>query len=129
LPRVRADEQMAEQVFLNLIVNAFQAMDGKPGKLELDVAAARNAMGESGVAIAVSDSGPGVPEELREQIFNPFVTSKKDGVGLGLAIVAKIVDDHRGTIRLEPGPEGGARFRVFLPLAEPNGAEQAKRWQ
>ncbi len=120
LPRVRADEQMAEQVFLNLIVNAFQAMDGKPGKLELEIAETRNATGEPGVSIAVGDTGPGVPEELREQIFNPFVTSKKEGVGLGLAIVAKIVDDHRGTIRLEPKPEGGACFRVFLPADEQN---------
>ena len=67
--------------------------------------------------IGIRDHGPGVPEELREQIFNPFVTSKKDGVGLGLAIVAKIVDDHHGTIRLDPSAERGASFRVFLPAA------------
>jgi C4-dicarboxylate-specific signal transduction histidine kinase len=58
-----------------------------------------------------------VPPELREQIFNPFFTSKKDGVGLGLSIVAKIVDDHRGTIRLDSDTTGGARFRVFFPQA------------
>ena len=62
----------------------------------------------------VEDSGPGVPPELREQIFNPFFTSKKDGVGLGLSIVAKIVDDHRGTIRLEEQrPARRALPRVF----------------
>ena len=71
--------------------------------------------GEPGVGVFVEDTGPGVPPELREQIFNPFFTSKKDGVGLGLSIVAKIVDDHRGTIRLEDNTPRGARFHVFLP--------------
>ncbi len=68
----------------------------------------------------VEDSGPGVPPELREQIFNPFFTSKDEGVGLGLSIVAKIVDDHRGTIRLEDGTTRGARFHVFFPQAAPS---------
>jgi signal transduction histidine kinase len=68
-----------------------------------------------GVAVIVEDSGPGVPAESREQIFNPFFTSKKEGVGLGLSIVAKIVDDHRGSIRLESPPGQSARFHVFLP--------------
>ena len=73
--------------------------------------------GEPGVAVFVEDNGPGVPPELREQIFNPFFTSKKEGVGLGLSIVAKIVDDHRGTIRLEEKTPRGARFHVFFPAA------------
>ncbi|MGB7227164.1 MAG: ATP-binding protein, partial [Candidatus Acidiferrales bacterium] len=73
--------------------------------------------GVSGVAVEIQDSGPGVPDELREQIFNPFVSSKKTGVGLGLSIVAKIVDDHRGSIQLISGPGTGACFRVFLPAA------------
>jgi signal transduction histidine kinase len=69
----------------------------------------------SGVAVEIQDSGPGVPAELREQIFNPFFTSKENGVGLGLSIVAKIVDDHRGSIRLKSRPGEGACFYVFLP--------------
>ena len=69
-----------------------------------------------GVEIDFEDSGPGIPAELREQIFNPFFTTKKDGVGLGLPIVSKIVDEHGGSIRLMSGPGEGARFRVFLPL-------------
>jgi signal transduction histidine kinase len=71
-----------------------------------------------GVAVTVEDSGPGIPAEAREQIFNPFFTSKKDGVGLGLSIVAKIIDDHRGAIRLESRTGQGARFRVFLPESQ-----------
>ncbi|MGC1911015.1 MAG: HAMP domain-containing sensor histidine kinase, partial [Candidatus Acidiferrales bacterium] len=70
--------------------------------------------------VTVEDTGPGVPAELREQIFNPFFTSKKDGVGLGLAIVAKIVDDHRGTITLDRGGTPGARFQVFFPGEDAN---------
>jgi C4-dicarboxylate-specific signal transduction histidine kinase len=120
------DRQLCEQVFVNLITNAFQAMDGQTGRsngaadrtpegtLRLSIAP-EVSQGESGVCVTVEDSGPGVPPALREQIFNPFFTSKKDGVGLGLSIVAKIVDDHRGTIRLDSDTTKGARFRVFLP--------------
>jgi len=71
--------------------------------------------GKTGEAITIEDTGPGVPPEIREQIFNPFFTSKKDGVGLGLSIVAKIVDAHHGWIKLESEAGRGARFHVFLP--------------
>jgi two-component system sensor histidine kinase HydH len=126
LPEIPVDRQMCEQVFINLITNAFQAMEGKTegsdgtpdrtpeGTLCLSIAREVSS-GEPGVCVTVEDSGPGVPPELREQIFNPFFTSKKDGVGLGLSIVAKIVDDHRGTIRLDTDAAKGARFRVFFP--------------
>ena len=131
LPEIPVDRQMCEQVFINLITNAYQAMegngqgsDGTPertpeGTLRLSIE--RDVSnGKPGVCVTVEDSGPGVPPELREQIFNPFFTSKKEGVGLGLSIVAKIVDDHRGTIRLDAEPAKGARFRVFLPQATSN---------
>jgi signal transduction histidine kinase len=118
LPEIQADCQLCEQVFVNLITNAFQAMEGQAessgGTLRLSIAS-EVSNGEAGVCATVEDSGPGVPPGLREQIFNPFFTSKKDGVGLGLSIVAKIVDDHRGTIRLDSDTTGGARFRVFFP--------------
>ncbi len=116
LPDARVDEQLCERVFINLIQNAFQAMDGNQpasGTLRLAISPAE-ANGSSGVSVVIEDSGPGVAPELREQIFNPFFTSKKDGVGLGLAIVAKILDEHGGSIRLENSPLG-ARFRVFIP--------------
>jgi nitrogen-specific signal transduction histidine kinase len=114
LPDILADAQFCEQIFVNLILNAYQAMQGQPGKLSVSIAH-ETSSGKPGVAVQFEDTGPGVPPELREQIFNPFFTSKKDGVGLGLAIVAKIVDDHRGWIRLEADSARGARFRVFLP--------------
>ncbi|MBZ5642754.1 MAG: hypothetical protein LAO19_08350 [Acidobacteriia bacterium] len=114
VPEIQADRQLCEQVFVNLITNALQAMDGTDGTLRLSIAP-EILNGEPGAGAIVEDSGPGVPPELREQIFNPFFTSKKDGVGLGLSIVAKIVDDHHGTIRLEQAPLGGARFHVHFP--------------
>jgi nitrogen-specific signal transduction histidine kinase len=120
LPEIPVDPQLCEQVFVNLITNAFQAMQAGGGSLEKTlhiVIAPEVSNGESGVALLVEDTGPGVPPELREQIFNPFFTSKKEGVGLGLSIVAKIVDDHRGTIRLEENTPRGARFHVFFPQA------------
>ena len=123
LPQIQADEQLCERIFVNLILNAFQAMTGEAkasgterqrGKLKISIAP-ESSSGKAGVGVSIEDTGPGVPPELREQIFNPFFTSKKDGVGLGLSIVAKIVDDHRGWIRLDSDPAGGARFHVFLP--------------
>jgi two-component system, NtrC family, sensor histidine kinase HydH len=122
LPQILADQQLCEQIFINLILNAFQAMNGDraQGQAVLHLTIAPEAAnGKNGVAVVVQDTGPGVPAESREQIFNPFFTSKKDGVGLGLAIVAKFVDDHRGYIRLESNSGPGARFHVFLP-ADPN---------
>jgi signal transduction histidine kinase len=116
LPEALADEHSCEQVFINLILNAYQAMDGQGGKLSLSISP-QNSAGVEGVVVSVKDTGAGVPPELREQIFNPFFTSKKEGVGLGLSIVAKIVDDHRGWIRLESDWAHGAHFRVFLPAA------------
>ncbi len=120
LPEIPADPQLCEQVFVNLITNALQAMQAQEASLEKTLRlsiAPEISHGEPGVGVIVEDTGPGVPPELREQIFNPFFTSKKDGVGLGLSIVAKIVDDHRGTIRLESNTPHGARFHVFFPQA------------
>jgi two-component system, NtrC family, sensor histidine kinase HydH len=115
LPVVSVDAELCEQVFTNLALNAYQAMGEQGGTLR--VKARRDNSGpKAGVEIDFEDSGPGVPAELREQIFNPFFTTKKDGVGLGLPIVSKILDEHRGSIRLLSEPGEGARFRIFLPL-------------
>lgn len=115
-PDVQIDPQLSEQIFVNLVTNAYQAMEGR-GRLTITIAP-ESQNGRAGVGVVVEDSGPGVPSESREQIFNPFFTSKKEGVGLGLSIVAKIVDDHRGSIRLESPPGQGGRFHVFLPTKQ-----------
>jgi signal transduction histidine kinase len=133
------DENLCEQVFVNLVQNAYDAMSETGGKVRISIAA--GARGERrGLEVRVLDSGPGIPRELREQIFNPFFSTKKSGVGLGLSIVSKIVDEHHGSIEIagregfggEPrggdrsGAETGACFVIFLPLAEQAVASEAE---
>src|SRR5882724_2927357 len=117
LPAVPLDENLCEQVFLNLVQNAYEAMDSEGGTLRVDVSRERS-NGRAGVQVRLQDTGPGIPAEMREQIFNPFVTTKKTGVGLGLSIVSKIVDEHHGTIRLENTGTKGACFAIFFPTEE-----------
>ena len=124
LPLVALDESLCEQAFMNLVRNAYDAMGASGGRLRLKVTKS-HASGRDGVEVRIEDNGPGIPRELREQIFNPFVTTKKDGVGLGLSIVSKIIDGHHGSIQVEDagqsggdGKRTGACFVVFLPVAE-----------
>jgi signal transduction histidine kinase len=116
---VPLDENLCEQAFTNMVQNACEAMGADGGTLRVEVSpASRN--GRRGVEVSVQDSGPGIPPELREQIFNPFVTTKKTGVGLGLSIVSKIMDEHQGSIRVVDGNEHGACFVLFFPAEEQN---------
>jgi nitrogen-specific signal transduction histidine kinase len=131
LPTVPLDESLCEQAFVNIIQNAYDAMDSKGGRLSVTAKISRS-LGRDGIELRLCDSGPGVPEDLREQIFNPFVTTKKTGVGLGLSIVAKIIDGHQGWIKVESGrsPDDtqaqGACFVMFFPLAvEPTSSRPA----
>ena len=117
LPLVPLDESLCEQAFINLVQNAHEAMEERGGTLQVEVARVIQNDTE-GVLVRLTDNGPGIPDALREEIFNPFVTTKKTGVGLGLSIVSQIVDGHHGTIRVEKGPQGGASFMVFFPLEE-----------
>ena len=122
LPPVALDESLCAQAQVNIVQNAYDAMEG--GGLLRVKARRLQAGGRTGVELRIEDSGPGIPGELREQIFNPFVTTKKNGVGLGLSIVSKIVDGHHGSIRIEdaggPGRDGhgkGSCFVLFFPAA------------
>jgi two-component system, NtrC family, sensor histidine kinase HydH len=130
LPQVPLDESLCEQAFVNIVQNAYDAMGASGGVLRVKVGrsrgAARDGSGRDGntvegVEVRIEDTGPGIPAELREQIFNPFVTTKKTGVGLGLSIVSKIIDGHHGTIRIEcvgpaaSGMASGTSFVMFFP--------------
>ncbi|MGB6432298.1 MAG: ATP-binding protein [Candidatus Acidiferrales bacterium] len=115
LPQIPLDENLADRAFVNLVQNAYEAMGDAGGTLRVSLAPAQSG-GRAGIEVRIEDTGPGVAPEMCEQIFNPFVTTKKTGVGLGLSIVSKIVDEHRGTIHLESSPRG-ARLVVFLPVA------------
>jgi len=118
LPHAMMDTELCEQVFTNLLLNACQAMgEGGTLKIRTNAVPAEDG-GAQEVAVEIEDSGPGVPEELKEQIFNPFFTTKKTGVGLGLAIVSKIVDAHGGSVKLVSPVGHGACFRVTLPAEQ-----------
>src|SRR5213078_4877217 len=111
LPEVRADGDLICQVLLGLLANAAEAAPSG-GEVALAAAAADGA-----VEIAVADSGPGVPPELRARIFEPFFTTRPRGTGLGLAVARHIVEAHGGRIDVGERTGGGARFTLRLPVA------------
>lgn len=117
-PMVFGDARMLEQVFTNLISNAVDAL-GTRGKGTIAVRISQGSMvgNRPQIVITVSDDGPGIPEKVREHIFEPFVTTKSQGTGLGLAITKRIVTAHRGSITLNSFP-GGTMFFVNLPASE-----------
>lgn len=97
------------RAFSNLLRNAAEAMGGR-GTIDIQVA------GEGrGLVVMVVDHGPGIPAELRGRVFEPYVTTKADGTGLGLALVRQTVDAHRGTIAVSETPGGGATFTLVFP--------------
>ena len=109
-PPVALDSELMEHVFSNLLMNAAQA--SPPG----GAVTVKTRQVDSTVEISVIDRGSGIDSKNLENIFNPFFTTKPDGVGLGLAIVSKIVDEHGGQITVESTPGEGSVFRVYLPL-------------
>jgi PAS domain S-box-containing protein len=127
LPPIQGDQHQLCQLFTNLLINAFEALEGE-GSVE--ITAVEGVIDEEGhaagvdghirtVVVDVSDNGPGVPRELRDRIFNAFFTTKPQGSGLGLAIVRKVVDAHDGRIDIQTG-SSGTRFRVTLPVSGAN---------
>jgi signal transduction histidine kinase len=106
---VMADENMLYQAFLNLLINAMQAMGGG-GKIFVGIR-----YNEETVTVNFDDEGPGVSEDLGAKIWAPFYTTKPKGTGLGLGIVKNIVEAHGGSIDMQNRPEGGARVTVALP--------------
>jgi signal transduction histidine kinase len=112
LPPVRGDPALLEQVFLNLILNALQAM---PGGGTLTVSAA---VSGAWVELQLSDTGAGMSAETLSHLFQPFFTTKPQGTGLGLVITRQIIDQHRGSVHCESTPGQGTTFTIRLPLAE-----------
>ena len=113
--QVRGDQVQIQQVIMNLVVNSMDAMATIPngrsviGRTEMN--------GGSSAVVSILDSGPGIPAEKLNEIFDPFFTTKKQGMGIGLSISRTIVQAHKGRIWAENQREGGAVFRLSLPLA------------
>jgi PAS domain S-box-containing protein len=126
VPETMADAHQLQQVFLNLITNAEQAMErSERDKQRLTV---RTRVAGDVIRIEVEDTGPGIPPNLLERIFNPFFTTKPtgSGTGLGLSISLGIVREHEGRIWAENAPQGGARFVIELPLVVPRGTGESQ---
>lgn len=127
LPEVRGNRNLLIQLFLNLVKNAAEALETSKDacitittyyqsgmRFKKDAASKSEPLP---IGIIIEDNGPGIAQELKDSLFEPFVTSKEGGKGLGLAIVAKIVSDHAGAIEWEEKSPQGTRFRILLPAA------------
>ena len=129
LPPVHGDRDLLLQVFLNLVKNAAEAAPGAGGEIVLTTAYRHGlrlaAPGGDGrrhlpLMVTVADNGSGIPDDLKPHLFDPFVTTKRNGTGLGLALVAKVIGDHGGVIEFDSQPRRTV-FRVFLPVVPPGG--------
>ncbi len=109
---VSADRDQLTQVLVNLLKNAEEAMAGKGGLITVRVL---DGTAEKTAALEVEDQGPGIPPELKDRLFEPYVTTKASGTGLGLAIAARIAQEHDGRLTVDSPPGQGARFRLSLP--------------
>ncbi|MFC0242539.1 sensor histidine kinase [Rhodopseudomonas telluris] len=113
--RVLVDKVQVQQVFLNLIRNAFEAMRDEPER-RLKISSRATAGGM--VEVMVADTGPGLDAQIAERMFQPFATTKPDGMGIGLSISQTIIQSHGGSISVSTPPEGGTVFGFTLPSAE-----------
>jgi two-component system sensor kinase FixL len=121
--QVLVEKVQIQQVLLNLIRNAIEAMQGSERK-ELLVTTSVPEKGR--VEVSVSDTGPGLAEEIMPRLFQPFVTTKAAGMGVGLSISKRIVEAHGGEMWAEPNPDGGTSFRFTLAAAEGESAADVR---
>jgi two-component system sensor kinase FixL len=115
LPHVMADRVQIQQVVVNLLRNAVEAMSSSPVR---KVTISTYAAGSKFVEVAIADTGPGIPDDIAARLFEPFVTTKETGMGVGLSICRTIVEAHGGQLWMTPNPEGGTIFRFQLPVSE-----------
>ena len=121
--KIRGDRVQLQQVVLNLILNG---MDATNGSQNHEIVCTVRTEGASAI-ISVRDHGPGIPANQLEKIFESFVTTKDDGMGMGLSIARTIVEAHGGSIWAENAPDGGAIFRVRLPIPQRSAGAAEKR--
>jgi signal transduction histidine kinase len=109
------DRVQIQQVLVNLIRNSFEAMADQDQR---EVTLATRLLDNDTIEIAVADIGPGIPADIASRLFEPFVSSKHDGMGLGLSISRSIIEAHGGQLIAERKPEGGTILRFTLPSGE-----------
>jgi C4-dicarboxylate-specific signal transduction histidine kinase len=118
LPTIQGDRVLLEQVLVNLVLNSLQAMQHQPeASRQLAVETQSTA---TEVLLRVSDSGPGIADSVISQLFKRFVTTKEDGLGIGLSICRTIVESHGGRLSFDKRPEGGTTFTIQLPCKTPS---------
>jgi two-component system sensor kinase FixL len=122
LPSVPLDRIQIQQVLLNLLRNAIEALENAPPTARQILLRTQSSPSSGYIRFVISDSGPGVPEDILPQIFDPFCTSKSTGTGLGLAISRTIAEAHHGKLNYEHAPGGGAQFVLSLPHSNPGGS-------
>jgi len=115
LPRVRGDRVQLQQVVLNVVLNGIDAMRETNGR-DPALAIRTFAAGPRSVTVAIEDSGPGIDPHDVERIFEPLYTTKREGLGMGLAIARTIIQAHCGQLRAANNPAGGATFEFTLPV-------------
>lgn len=113
LPPVYADRHLIEEMVLNLINNAAEAMRAQEADKIIEVG---TALEEEGITVSIADSGPGIPLEIRDKIFDPYLTTKSDGTGIGLSLCHRIVTDHGGFLIVGDSELGGVEFRATIPI-------------
>jgi signal transduction histidine kinase len=117
LPQIQGDPEQLKELLVNLMVNACEAM-GDGGSIVIrEDEGTTEPLGRV-VVIRVSDTGPGIPDSIKEKVFQPFFTTKEEGTGLGLSIAARIVEDHGGCLNLRSREGKGAAFIITLPCRE-----------
>ena len=122
LPPIQGNANQLQQVFLNCLINAQQAMEGTPGRIRVS----SHRTDDGRVELTFADTGPGIPEEIRDKLFEPFFTTKPTGkgTGLGLSVSYGIIQDHDGEIEVESAAGEGSTFRVLLPLSDVSTGEE-----
>jgi nitrogen fixation/metabolism regulation signal transduction histidine kinase len=116
---VRGDSARLRQVIHNLLQNAQDTLIG----VAEPAIVVRTELAPGGIRFSVSDNGGGFPEQVRARVFEPYVTTKSKGTGLGLPIVKKIIEEHRGMIQIENIQPRGARISITLPAAKKNSVD------
>jgi signal transduction histidine kinase len=117
LPEVQADPVQLKEAIVNLLVNASESIE-ESGRIVIREERTNASPQGAALTIHISDDGPGIPDEIQQQIFHPFFSTKSEGTGLGLSITKRIVEEHGGSIAFESSPAQGTSFAITLPVKE-----------